>query len=193
MATFLTSDWHIGHENILIYEPTRPWGVDEMLWAAWEEQVRSEDQVWFLGDLCFGRKGFREAQIARFCALPGEKHWILGNHDRGFSVGYLQRNGIDAHKGFAAVEFDGVPVLLSHYPPFKARGRQRMEAAWQNKVVTEWETGKYRLCIHGHSHSKRPRMYGEHGEFVNVSPEVTGFRLVTATEIIGGVLTPINA
>jgi calcineurin-like phosphoesterase family protein len=189
MTIFLTSDWHLGHQNILAYEPTRPFDFEDVLWRAWEEQVRPEDTVWFLGDFCFGDRTYRDMQLARFRSLPGTKHWILGNHDRSFSVGYLERNGVHGHRGLVGDEFYGVPVLLSHYPPFAARSRQEesgTEKTWRGQVVAAWSTGEYKLCIHGHSHSKRPHRYGERGEFVNVSPEVTGFRLVDVADLVGG-------
>lgn len=89
MTTFFTSDTHFNHTNIITYS-NRPFkNVDEMnkeLIRRWNERVKAEDIVYFLGDFCFygnpakgnGLKIKPEEYIKQ---LNGNIIFIKGNHD----------------------------------------------------------------------------------------------------------------
>lgn len=76
---WFTSDQHYGHKNIIRF-CNRPFAdLDEMheaLISNYNAVVGPEDDVYFLGDYAFhdGLKVFRR--------LNGNKHLILGNHDK---------------------------------------------------------------------------------------------------------------
>ena len=81
---WFTSDLHFHHTNILKY-CNRPWAtVEEM--NNWNSVVKPGDDVYCLGDFCFGGVEKLESIL---CArkedgsklLNGRIHLILGNHD----------------------------------------------------------------------------------------------------------------
>ena len=78
---YLTSDLHLGHANIIRYS-NRPYEnvqeMNEKLINNWNQTVRNEDRVFFLGD--FGL-GSREKIINWGGRLNGRKVMIYGNHD----------------------------------------------------------------------------------------------------------------
>lgn len=175
---WFTSDWHLGHQKILEHEPTRPADYEARLWDSWDHCVRDGDDVWFLGDFALCASALRREHLARFAALPGTKHWTLGNHDAAFSIGKLTRHGIDAHKVWAVA---APGILVSHYPPTAIDPREPERV---NEVATQWETGQYTHMVHGHAHSNKPFRWGPEGRWVNVSPEVTMMGLVMLDEIM---------
>jgi len=126
VTTWLTSDLHIGHANIIRY-CNRPFtGVGHMnaeLVRRWRERVMPDDVVWVLGDVAMGPI---EQSLALVDGLPGEKHLVAGNHDRCWPG-----NGRRAHRwveryqraGFVEIvteaEIDlgeGVVLPACHFP-----------------------------------------------------------------------------
>ncbi len=117
MRTFFTSDLHFGHANIIRY-CNRPWesaeSMDEGLISNWNAQVRNDDKVWILGDVFFCQQDRALSIMGR---LNGEKHLILGNHDK------MIRNQVPVQKQFARIypdlhqeNIDGILVVMCHYP-----------------------------------------------------------------------------
>ena len=94
---WFTSDWHFGHQSILYFYPERRElmdisleelqtnkelavsKMDEYLIKLWNETVKKEDTVYYLGDFCLQNKEYTEKILRR---LHGKKHLILGNHDK---------------------------------------------------------------------------------------------------------------
>lgn len=94
--TYIISDTHFGHANILNFEPCRNTAMridghenhDEWLIENWNSVVKPDDVVLHLGDFAF--KQIQEVQPL----LNGRKILILGNHDR---------KGIQTYKDFEYV------------------------------------------------------------------------------------------
>lgn len=117
--TWLTSDSHFFHENILKY-CNRPFGsveeMNEVLVKNWNSVVKPDDHVYHLGDFCFGN-----VEKWNWCLEPGRLnghiHLILGNHDpdRVFRPGTMLER-------FDSIEFqkilimEGWTVILNHFP-----------------------------------------------------------------------------
>ena len=98
--TFFISDTHFSHKNILKYEPVRVELLqkaypdinfneltseellalhDNYIIKCWNQTVKNDDIVWFLGDFAFGNADV----VKNFSSqLKGRKRIILGNHDR---------------------------------------------------------------------------------------------------------------
>lgn len=135
MKTYFISDTHFHHKNILRYEPSRLdalkdfLGVDlgsftddeenqeallkahdDMLIKNWNDVVKGDDFVWFLGDLCCcGKERAREITSR----LNGRKRMIKGNHDvwsddfyRSLGFEYVSKYPVVLKKKF----------ILSHAP-----------------------------------------------------------------------------
>ena len=150
MQTFLISDTHFGHENILKFlredgTPLRP-GFnsisehDQYLIYRWNSVVKPEDKVYHLGDI-----GFKNFSYAKriFDALNGTKVLIKGNHDN-FKLSQYEQIFKDVRGSHVLDKF-----VLTHIPihPYS---------------LDRWEGN-----IHGHLHSYNindPR-------YINVSVE----------------------
>lgn len=81
MRTFLISDTHFFHKNIIKY-CNRPFAnieeMNEALIKNWNNTVKDEDLIIHLGDIGLGNK----TQIAEVISkLKGRKWLIMGNHD----------------------------------------------------------------------------------------------------------------
>ena len=79
---FFTSDLHFGHENVIPL-CNRPFSsaeeMDEFLIEKWNKSVHRNDNVYLLGDVIFRSTKSPEYYLDR---LKGEKHLIIGNHDK---------------------------------------------------------------------------------------------------------------
>lgn len=131
--TFFIADTHFGHKNILEYEKeARPFSCiedhDEELIKRWNSVVRPRDNVYHLGDFCFGKDNIKIAE-----RLNGSKKLIMGNHDAYPSAEYL--------KYFKSLH--GVLYLkeyvLTHIPvhPYHARNYINIHGHLHSKVVQD--------------------------------------------------------
>lgn len=112
-STFVTSDHHFGHKNI-IHLCHRPFDslyqMDEYMISQWNSVVGQNDTVIHLGDLFFkGGKGYCRAIRAR---LNGNILLIAGNHDKNRTFSLVDAVVFDSLR----LTISGVPVLLRHYP-----------------------------------------------------------------------------
>ncbi len=155
--TWFISDTHLGHANILKYEPVaRPFTtLDEMHEAIinrWNQCVGKTDKVYHLGDFAFGAVNI---ELAKY--LNGQKELILGNHDKYNKALYLQYfNQVHGAKFW-------YNFVLTHIPvhPSNLEGRSDFN-------------------IHGHLHSKKlddPR-------YINVSCEQNNLTPINAEVIL---------
>ena len=134
--TFLIADLHLWHSNIIKY-CNRPFAnAEEMsnkLIQNWNNTVKAEDRVFFLGDFALGT---RDTVIKSGQRLNGRKVLIYGNHDK-----YKPQVYYDA--GFEYVSRWPIVIqnkyLLSH-APFSHDGNQDYSGPLIN--------------IHGHVHDK---------------------------------------
>ena len=136
MKTFIASDIHFGHRNIIKYCPHRAhrvWGLseeipdeeisrmNERIVANWNKEVHPTDQVYILGDVCMGIVEKTSKYIER---LNGIKVLIRGNHDKTLTK---IRNGgslatpyfhyiCDYHEMSYTVDNKKHFRIMSHYP-----------------------------------------------------------------------------
>lgn len=135
---YFTSDWHLGHKNIIKHSK-RPFSdMDEMhreLIRRYKAVVTDKDDVWFLGDIGFWRFERTEDLIGR---LPGRKHLIYGNHDkadRAKLAGLFL--SVQDYKELKVTNDD--LFILMHYP------------------LEFWNKGHYGSThLHGHCHGSLP-------------------------------------
>jgi calcineurin-like phosphoesterase family protein len=136
MGIYFTSDTHFWHKNILNFEDRPYETVEEMtldMINKWNEQVKDEDIVYHLGDLCLGNL---EQTIEVLRQLKGKIILIKGNHD--FSKHYKKINEMgllhEYHEVGITLKYQKQQMWLTHYP-FEIGLRPR-----------KWS-------IHGHIHS----------------------------------------
>jgi calcineurin-like phosphoesterase family protein len=135
-AVFLYSDPHFGHQGVCKFmrndgvTKLRPWDnveeMDEHLVKVYNERVRPNDKVYFLGDVVINRRA-----LSTLARLNGDKVLIRGNHD-------IFRD--DEYRPYfrelrAYHVMNG--MILSHIP------------------VHEASLGRFGNNIHGHLHANR--------------------------------------
>ncbi len=155
--TFVISDTHFGHFNILKFENAhRPFSNidehDECLIDKWNAVVRHNDVVWHLGDVLFGKHKFPLLE-----RLNGTKHLVLGNHDH-YPLALYQQY-FKKIKPYHIVN----GCILSHIP------------VHPNQLAF-----RFKRNIHGHMHSHS--IADE--RYTNVSVECTNLEPRLLSEIV---------
>lgn len=136
-ATWFTSDFHLGHFNIIRY-CERPFADTQAMNAAIVDRlnacVQPNDVLYFLGDFCLGRRDDVEAYRNRISCRT--IHFVEGNHDK--MTRQLQHL-FASWNSLADVCAGKQRIVLCHYAmrvwPHHARG------AWH---------------LYGHSHGNLP-------------------------------------
>lgn len=110
---FLTSDWHIGHDNAIVYDE-RPFKdvthMHESLITRYNATVPENGICYFVGDM-----GNKPAEIKKIVdRLNGTKVLILGNHDKGMDAMY--NAGFDAVMHGMVLYYRNERITVSHCP-----------------------------------------------------------------------------
>lgn len=169
MKTYITSDLHFFHANILNFESMKKYrgnlynNIEEMneaIITSWNEVVKNKDTVIIAGDFLFGHgKSLSERLHFILKNLSGDIILVKGNHDPHEAdkiwkdydhtvVDYLERR-VDKNK-----------VCISHYP----------FAAWNRAAYGS-------VMLHGHTHGS----YHGKGRVLDVGWDVHG-RLLNLEE-----------
>ena len=134
-AVFLYSDPHFGHAGVCRFlredgTKLRPWDnpdeMDEHLVKVYNEHVRPNDKIYFLGDVVINRRALKT--LAR---LNGDKVLIRGNHDIFRDSEY--REYFRELRAYHVMN----GMILSHIP------------------IHEQSLGRFGVNIHGHLHANR--------------------------------------
>ena len=150
---WFTSDLHFGHKHILYFSKGRCENFkinvndtnavemhDELLIKQWNNVINKKDIVYILGDLSFLKKDETKKLLER---LHGEKHLILGNHDKSCkglenyfeSVSHIKTVNFQKHE-FPFLDENFI-VEMCHFPIFS------------------WNRRQHGVChIHGHTHGR---------------------------------------
>lgn len=157
---FFTSDWHLGHANVIKFD-NRPFDdvhhMTRVLVNNFNSTVPPDGITYFLGDM--GLCGTDEmSKVIK--GLNGTKILILGNHDKGSNSMY--NAGFDVVLYGATLFVAGHKVTLSHCP---LQGIRREDTAdmknsnpnenWHGESRHDrFSTPSYgQFHIHGHIHS----------------------------------------
>ena len=163
--TWLISDTHFGHKNIIKY-CNRPMNHNELMNKAWHELVAPEDTILHLGDLAvwYGDKKEYWHEVAS--ELPGKKYLLdSGNHDR------------DKPKVYASYGFTVIPDFIQEIK------RQRV-------LFSHWpdasKTGSWDINVHGHIHNNPldPVLAASGRRYKNISVELTEYKPIKAKDIL---------
>lgn len=137
MATYFSSDYHLGHNNVIIYDK-RPFKdvkeMDEAIIANHNAIVSDDDDFYFLGDFSFDNR-LTESYLKR---LNGNKYFIKGNHDKDKTIRLYKRYGTYLGN-LEEITIEGQRITLCHYA-MKVWNRSH-KGAWQ---------------LYGHSHLSLP-------------------------------------
>lgn len=153
---FVIGDTHFDHRNILKYNgrPYRTiWGMNRSIIHKWNDTVRPQDQIFFLGDFASPW-----SNIGYFITrLNGRKTFITGNHDQ--KLRHTQSS--------AVIEYLGYRFLLIHNPAHKP---------------PEWSGWTIHGHVHNNDLEKFPYI-DRTMKRINVSADVIGFRPVSLHRI----------
>ena len=131
--TYITSDSHFGHKNIIKY-CNRPFSsveeMDETMIENWNAKVKPNDTIYHLGDFSFSKNPQQY-----FKRLNGRKILIRGNHD-GLAIVDL---GWDGVHHYYELKVGKQLIVLFHY------GMR----VWNGSHHGSWH-------LYGHSHGKLP-------------------------------------
>jgi len=158
MKTFIISDMHFGHKNIIKYE-NRPFAsvgeMDDLIIQKWNNSVKNGDIVFVLGDVSFYNQEKTKEIIS---SLNGRKFLIMGNHDYKWKETAWRKIGFECVYRYPIIidQF----FILSHEPVYLN------------------DNMPYRN-IHGHIHSKRM----DNKCYVNASVECINYYPVNIVAI----------
>jgi calcineurin-like phosphoesterase family protein len=167
---YFTSDYHLGHANIIRY-CGRPYKdleeMDNSIINNHNSRVCEGDIVYHIGDFCFrnspgGKKGEGVTDRAGdyHKKLNGRIIHILGNHDR--------NNSVQDKIKVAVIHYGGKEILLKHKPP-----QHKGEIPDYCDLV---------LC--GHIHEKWDIKWLDDVPLINVGVDVWNFKPATIDEIM---------
>jgi calcineurin-like phosphoesterase family protein len=174
MTTWFTSDWHLGHSNIIRYFD-RPFRdaehMNEELIARHNAVVGPYDTVFDVGDFSLNERMVRET-LPR---LHGHRILVCGNHDKCFRVHhraaywtakYLEWGFAEVHQQCSLL-IEGQSVLVDHFPYV---GDSRHEVRYME--MRPVDDGRW--LIHGHVH----QLWQQRGRMLNVGCDVWDYRPV---------------
>lgn len=194
MNTFFTADTHFGHANIIKYcqrpqydesdfdsqgewlsksmAGRRVYDMDSFLISKWNEIVTNKDDVFHLGDFCFG---LRNDAIRYLSELQfGTFNFIWGNHDRGMEdlyralrdnrVPHFVRNKVRFLGGLKEVKVERQRIVLCHYAM----------RVWDKSHHGSWH-------LYGHSHGSLPD--DPNALSIDVGVDVHGYRPISFDEV----------
>lgn len=198
MATYFTSDLHIGHKfvaGLRGFHGEALGSVDldahnDAIMQSWKV-VQADDIVWVLGDICVSASGWVNA-LEILKELPGRKRLISGNHDpvanHHRDAWRFQRAALEVFESvqeYGRIKFAprdspyGGYVLMSHYP-YSGTGSDHGEERYS----------QYRLpdlgmpLIHGHTHGTEKLHLSDAGTAqVHVGLDAWGMKLVSQHQV----------
>ena len=164
--TWFTSDWHVGHNNVLNFcKETRGHlkDLDHMhtvLINNYNSMVKPEDTCYFLGDFAFKGMEYGQKVLER---MNGKKILVRGNHDKGHQS--LKNMGFDAVIDSFEIKIGGMYITASHFP-LSGIKREKCEGFKKYIKGENWH-GEFKymkdylvipdrgqnIHLHGHIHS----------------------------------------
>lgn len=122
---FYISDTHFGHKNI-IKHANRPFDtvedMDEAMMTAWNDTIRPNDTIYFLGDFSFSKP---KLAIELLKSLRGNKVFVSGNHDTKDFRKLIAASGIPTYNYLEVNDpFLKNKLILSHYPIYSWRNKE---------------------------------------------------------------------
>ena len=163
-STYLVSDTHFDHKNIIKY-CNRPFSsveeMNEVILNNWKDTINDDDLVFFLGDMAFGR-GSKKPKWW-LSQLPGRIVYLKGSHDQGIRPTSTGLNAISVSLS-VIMKVKGLKIYLVHDPI---------------NIPNDWDG----WAIHGHNHNNRPFLDIDNKR-INVSLDVTDFKPVKLDYIL---------
>jgi calcineurin-like phosphoesterase family protein len=180
MQTFMTSDLHLGHGNIIRY-CNRPFKdangritqitikkMDDTLLKNWNKAVSQNDTIYHIGDFSLTHdSGVYGGLMKR---VHGQTAFLRGNHD----------NGLRNASYYICKNINGVKVFMRHWPPWELT---------HGKFAHHFEIpSDIDIILCGHVHDKwkfhTHNVGNRHIPVINVSTDVWGYKPAKLADII---------
>ena len=174
MRTFITSDLHFGHKNIMSFCPQSRARfrndvnyMNEQMVAEWNSIVQPDDLVYILGDVAF-LPAQKAAEYMNRC--NGRKILVQGNHDRKTLNDPSFRRCFEEVHHYLDINYNGHKCVMFHYP------------------IAEWDQmHRGSLHFHGHLHGGVSGM--EEFRCRDMGMDATGMIVVEMERAISDALT----
>jgi calcineurin-like phosphoesterase family protein len=174
MKTYVTSDLHFGHKNIMNFCPesrarfNNDLGyMHEAMIKEWNELIAPEDTVYILGDVAF-MSGFNAALI--MMRLNGSKILVEGNHDRKTLMDVNFRKEFKEVHKYLDINYNGTKVVMFHYP------------------IAEWDQmHRGSVHLHGHLHGNTSGL--ENFRCRDMGMDATGVIAMSMEDAIASAMT----
>lgn len=173
MTTWVTSDLHFGHTNIMKFCPeTRARFrndvayMNEAMVSEWNSLISTSDLVYILGDVAFLPAAKATEYMRR---LNGTKILIEGNHDKKLLKDFQFRAEFGEVHPYLDISYNGTKVVMFHYP------------------IAEWDQmHRGSVHLHGHLHGSKSGMEGFRCRDMGI--DATGVIAVTMEEAVASAL-----
>lgn len=137
MKTYITSDLHWGHKNIMNFCPVSRARfrndldyMNEAMVKEWNDLIEPEDLVYILGDVAFLPA---QKAVEYMRRLNGRKILVQGNHDRKLLQDASFRGCFEEIHHYLDINYAGTKCVMLHYP------------------IAEWDQ-MHRGAVHFHGH-----------------------------------------
>jgi calcineurin-like phosphoesterase family protein len=178
--TWVVSDTHFGHENIVGY-CLRPEDHDQAMIAEWRKYVPDDATVLHLGDLVYtGNARFKNITARELTGA--RKLLIMGNHDQQ-RFSFYKQCGFSIVRPFGIIyetpgeSSDSMTISFAHYPwSVTEEGHEQPETTWR---------------LHGHIHNNgytRDAYVPFLKNHINLSVEQTHYRPVNLKLLLDAAL-----
>jgi calcineurin-like phosphoesterase family protein len=125
MSTYFSSDWHLGHPNILKYDKRPFKTVDEMdhvILSNVTSHLEKGDNLYYLGDFALTRSSnTMEGYMKALAYTQANLFFIKGNHDKKEAIKLYQKYGtyLGEQKKIKIPDIDGLEgvqeIVINHY------------------------------------------------------------------------------
>lgn len=163
---YFSSDWHLGHENVLQFD-SRPFASiqehDEHILAQVNATCGINDDLYFLGDFTKSKK--KEIIHAYISRIHCRLHFVFGNHDddiRKFLKQFPEL--VTSFQDAAYIKYQKQKIYLHHYSC----------RTWRSSQYGSWH-------LYGHSHGKlenRP-----HGKSMDVAVHLHDYKPISFDQV----------
>lgn len=195
---FFTSDWHVGHASVLVFDQRPFKDLDHMhrvLVNNYLATVGPLDTCFFLGDMGLAKHDVLAAIVAQ---LHGTKVLILGNHDANATA--MKRVGFDVVLNSASLIVGNQPVTMTHCP---LRGVHREDVTGMRGAdpADNWH-GEHKHAqysvpdydqFHLHGHTHKPPAERTAGRQFDVGVRANDYRPVSRPAIESWIALTLKA
>ena len=174
MKTYIGSDFHWGHQNIMKFCPQSRARfkndvnyMNEQMVLEWNQIVEPEDLVYMLGDVAF-LPAQKATEYMRRC--NGRKILVQGNHDRKILNDPSFRGCFEEVHHYLDITYNGTKVVMFHYP------------------IAEFDQ-QHRGAIHFHGHLHGGVSGLEHYRVRDMGMDATGQIVIPMERAIADAMT----